>query len=234
LLLSQYIAIGRETADVDFLMTQLDNEAEIIESAFMEILAVAINDSFEFVFNYSEILSQPHMKYPGYRLHIDVSFGKIKDKIHVDLGFGDHVEPVKNKYHPFQYRDKPIFDNEIILLMYPMETIFAEKLEAVISRGTMNSRMKDYHDLLLMVRNDNLLDKKKVIQDISTTFNARGTQIMLPIEFDGKGIEILQRLWRNHLRGLGFMKERLQIPDSFGELLFELNGWLLKIKVPRL
>jgi hypothetical protein len=41
-----------------------------------------------------------------------------------------------------------MFEGEISLVVYPPETIFAEKLETVLSKGAANSRMKDYHDLL--------------------------------------------------------------------------------------
>lgn len=70
----------------------------------------------------------------------------MKDKIQIDVGVGDAVEPKNLKIKLFQYRGKPFFEEAISLLVYPIETIFAEKLETVISKGAGNSRMKDYHD----------------------------------------------------------------------------------------
>lgn len=74
----------------------------------------------------------------------------MKDRIHIDIGTGDVVSPTPRDLNLVQYRDKPLFESQISLLVYPPETIFAEKLETVISKGTINSRMKDYHDLLLL------------------------------------------------------------------------------------
>jgi len=58
---------------------------------------------------------------------------------------GDLVKAVEENFEPFLYKGKPIFAGEISLLVYPVETIFAEKLETIISKGAANSRMKDYH-----------------------------------------------------------------------------------------
>ncbi|WP_202972541.1 nucleotidyl transferase AbiEii/AbiGii toxin family protein [Legionella drozanskii] len=55
--------------------------------------------------------------------------------------------------------------------VYPVETIFAEKLETIISRGAANSRMKDYHDLLLLCREDGLLDKARLKNNIDQTIS---------------------------------------------------------------
>lgn len=58
-----------------------------------------------------ELLSQPHMEYPGYRTTLKTSFGKMKDKIHVDVGIGDVVEPQNKELKLFEYRGKPFICN---------------------------------------------------------------------------------------------------------------------------
>ena len=61
-----------------------------------------------------------------------------------------------------------------------METVFAEKLETVLSKKGFNSRMKDFHDLIVMSRETNLLDKKFLKQSIEKTFSHRNTKQKFP------------------------------------------------------
>jgi hypothetical protein len=134
------------------------------------------------------------MAYPGFRVNMNANFGKIKDKIQIDIGVGDSVEAIEDNFEPFLYKGKPIFEGEISLLMYPVETIFAEKLETIISKEDFNSRMKDYHDVILMIREPGLLDIKKLKKSISSTFSNRGTALKLPIQFEDRSVAKMQPL----------------------------------------
>ena len=152
LLIAKYIEIGRETTDADFLMRNLKNEIPSIQSAMMDIIVVNLNDQFQFEWDNIEELTQPHMDYPGFRVRLKVQFDKMKDKIQIDIGVGDLVNPIEEHIDPFTYKGSPIFEDDITLLVYPLETVYAEKLETIISKGSSNSRMKDYHDLILLSR----------------------------------------------------------------------------------
>ena len=92
---------------------------------------------------------------------------------------------------------------------------------------------KDYHDLFVMIREPDFLDTEKLTNSIKATFNRRGTPISLSINFDSSGIQSLQALWRNHLRGLGVFRERLNLPDQIDDVINEVNGWV-KLKKLRL
>jgi predicted nucleotidyltransferase component of viral defense system len=225
LLLAQYIAINRETVDVDFLMTKIKSEMQRIEEVIKEIIAIDSGDGFLFTWFSIEELNQPHMEYTGFRVTLDAQFGKMRDKIQVDIGIGDAVEPVEATFTPFEYKGKPIFTGEISLYVYPPETIFSEKLETIISKGAINSRMKDYHDLLVMIREPNFLDARKVASAIQATFKRRGTPMTLSIKFDQSGLQSLQALWSNHLRGLGVFRESLNFPDQISGAINEINDW---------
>lgn len=72
-------------------------------------------------------------------------------------------------------RIQPIFEGRMTLQAYPIETIFSEKLETVVSKGAANSRMKDFHDLFLICKEEGLLDIVKLKDDIEKTFTYRGT-----------------------------------------------------------
>jgi predicted nucleotidyltransferase component of viral defense system len=226
LLLAQYIAINRETIDIDFLMTKIKSEMKNIEKVMKEIAAIDPEDGFFFTWFSAEELNQPHMEYTGFRATLNAQFGKMQDKIQVDIGIGDVVVPLETTFTPFEYKGKPIFAGEISLYVYPPEAILAEKLETIISKGAINSRMKDYHDLLVMIREPDFLDIEKLTNSIQATFNRRRTPISLTINFDSDDIQNLQALWSNHLRGLGVFRERLNLPDKIDGVIKEVNGWV--------
>ena len=226
LLLTQYLSIGRETMDADFLVTKIKSEAPVIEDAMKEIAVVDIQDGFLFTWSSIQVLDQPHMDYPGFRLRFEVNFGNMRDKIQIDLGVGDLVNPLKNNFEPFQYKGKPIFEGEISLYVYPVETIFAEKLETIILKNTFNSRMKDYHDVILMTREPDLIKVEKLKSSIKSTFEHRGTTLKFPIEFEAAKMGALQKLWTNHLNGLGEFRSKLNLQEQMVDVLKELNGWL--------
>lgn len=226
LLLAQYIAINRETIDIDFLMTKIKSEMQNIEKIIKEVAATNPDDGFSFTWFSAEELSQPHMGYSGFRITLDAQFGKMRDKIQVDIGIGDVVVPIETTFNPFEYKGKPIFAGEISLYVYPPEAIFSEKLETIISKGAINSRMKDYHDLLVMIREPDFLNAEKLANSIQVTFNRRGTPTSLSIHFDSVGIQSLQALWNNHLRGLGVFRERLNLPNQIDDTINEINSWI--------
>lgn len=227
LLLATYINIGRETFDIDLLLRNLHSEEENIKNVMSEIVEAHLDEDVNFQWHKIERLTQPHMPYPGFRVSLHAQFGKMKDKIQIDIGIGDVVTPEKTNYFPFEYKGQPIFTGEITLLAYPIETIFSEKLDSIISRGALNSRMKDYHDLLLMIRDANImLDKEKLIVSIQNTFSQRNTSLDLPISFDESGIQNLQKLWASHLLGLGPYQESLKLPNTISEVINVINDEL--------
>ena len=230
LLLAQYIDLGRETTDIDLSMTKMKSEFSAIEHALCEIIAVSIDDSFRFEWVTMQILSQPHMEYTGFRATIQAYFGNMKDKIHIDIGVGDMVVPNEKDYRPFEYNGKPLFVGEITMLVYPVESIFAEKLETIVSKGSNNSRMKDYHDIVLMIKEPGLLAPAILSEKLQITFEHRNTTFVVPIKFDAQEVSQLQNLWSNHLRGLGDIRKKLDLPDDMIDVLAEINSWLTNIQ----
>lgn len=228
-LLSYMIEIGRETTDLDFLLTKMNADEVEIKNATQEIASVTLEDGFTFTYETIEPLEQPHMNYPGYRVTLKSTFSNMKDKVQIDVGIGDIVKPVEHDFHFFEYKGKPIFESEISLLVYPPETIFAEKLETALSKGAINSRMKDYHDLLLLSRNPTLIQQNNLKIALASTFQNRGTILEL-INFDENEIKPLQKLWTAHLQDLG-NKNDLGLPKQIPEAIQEINCYLVKMKI---
>jgi predicted nucleotidyltransferase component of viral defense system len=229
-LLSYMMKIGRETVDLDFLLTHMTAEVKALQEVFEEIGATSSDDGFTFSFEGIELLSQPHMEYPGYRTTLKASFAKMKDRIHIDVGIGDIVEPQNREIKLFEYRGKPFFEESISLLVYPIETIFAEKLETVLSKGSRNTRMKDFHDLLLLLRDKSLQSSKNLQESVKRTFVNRGT-VLKPIQFDEVGYAALQQLWTAHLHGLGDMSKELNLPDSITAVIDVINSGIKPILI---
>jgi len=227
LLLSHYIEIGRETKDADFLVRKLEASKDNIEIAFKEICNIKMDDGFTVKTKEISLLEQPHMNYPGFRASLEIKFGeKMRDRIQVDIGVGDIVRPNNESLELYQYKGKPIFEGAVSLCVYPVETIFAEKIETIISKGRDNSRMKDFHDLLLLCREEDLLKVKKVREDIQKTFENRKTKIDLPITFSKVELEDMQTLWAAHRQNVLGPSIKLDLPEKLGDLIAEVNEWL--------
>lgn len=229
-LLSYMLEIGRETSDLDFLLTRMNSQENEIRKAIEEIMTVQSEDDFSFSLFKMEPLEQPHMEYPGYRVTLQITFGSTKENIQIDIGVGDVVEPEHRIIPLYQYKGKPLFDSEISLSVYPIETIFSEKLETVLSKGAANSRMKDYHDLVTLTRQNSLIDETDLKIFSSRTFKNRGTKLSL-IQFDEASLETLQKYWAGHLKKLGSATVDLDLPKNIREIIHEINSYLLKIKL---
>lgn len=96
-----------------------------------------------------------------------------------------------------------------------------------MSRGAANSRMKDFHDILLLCRKDDLVNIEKLKQSIQATFRNRDTEITTPLFFSEDERIRLQAYWIEHLRTLGNeMRKVLNLPSEISEVIDELNAWL--------
>ncbi|HSX04448.1 MAG TPA: nucleotidyl transferase AbiEii/AbiGii toxin family protein [Rhabdochlamydiaceae bacterium] len=227
-LLAYLMKIGRETTDLDFLLTRMKTEKKELQKTFEQIISVHSRDGFTFSFDSIELLNQPHMDYPGYRIVLNTAFAKMRDKIQVDVGVGDIVKPLIYEIPFIQYRGKPFYESAVSLLIYPTETIFSEKLETILSKGSNNSRMKDYHDLILLIRNERILKVDQLREALATTFSQRGT-ILRTIEFDKVSLKTIQRLWAAHLRDLGDNAQDFDLPKDISIVIEEVNAYLVHL-----
>jgi hypothetical protein len=99
--------------------------------------------------------------------------GNARCSVQVDLGFGDAVTPGPQEIvYPTLLKDQPAPR----LLAYPRETVVAEKLEAIVSLGMTNSRMKDYFDLRALAK-EGALDAGVLADAIAATFSRRKTPL---------------------------------------------------------
>jgi predicted nucleotidyltransferase component of viral defense system len=227
-LLAYLIEIGRQTIDLDFLMTQIIAEEPTVRAAFEAIAQVPCDDGFALSFVRIEALEQPHMNYPGFRVILNIKLidGKLQDNLQIDVGIGDKVNPETHKIELLAYKSAPFFEDSVSLLVYPTETIYAEKLETVSSKGAINSRMKDYHDLILMGRSAGLLDKTELQASIEQTFKHRGTPMTLPIKFEEAQYTTMNTYWTAHGATMGAWWNENNMPKHFKQAVLEINQFL--------
>lgn len=175
LCLAQIIKLGRETKDIDFLLTTVKVNLKSAKKIMEEIAAIEIKDDFIFTQVSVEELSIEHKKYPGYRVSVQGSLGQIKNKVSIDIGVGDVVRPKVLDIELIN-SNGPLFEESISLISYPSEYIFSEKLEAILYLGDINSRMKDFYDCYRMIEED-ALNKKQLKQAIEETLKNRQTTL---------------------------------------------------------
>jgi len=165
---------NRPTRDID-LMGQGVNELDSIVRIFKEILSVdAKDDCIVFFPDHVEgFRIKEDDEYEGIRILVDGELSGATFKVQIDIGFGDAVTPA-----PVYAKFPRILDmRSFSLFMYQPETVFAEKLEAIVSRGMPNSRMKDYFDLSVLIR-DHMIQSELVGQSVANTFKRR--KVTLP------------------------------------------------------
>ena len=83
------------------------------------------------------------MEYPGIRIHMDAKLENLIVPIKIDISTGDVITPGEIRYeYPLLLEDK-----SIQLWSYNLETILAEKIQTILSRGLLNTRMRDFYDV---------------------------------------------------------------------------------------
>jgi predicted nucleotidyltransferase component of viral defense system len=169
----------RPTRDADLLGLQ-SMEREEMAAIFRSICSIPCEDGMRFLAESVQAAEiREDARYGGIRIDLVGMLGNARCPIQIDIGYGDVVTP-----DPELVRYPPILeDNPVpILKAYPRETVLAEKLEAIVSLGMANSRMKDFFDLQVLIQ-DYPSDRRLAAEAILRTFERRGTPIpdSLPI-----------------------------------------------------
>jgi len=169
----------RPTRDADFLGLG-PADSETLRDTLCEICVIASDDGMTFDAN-SLVIEEirEDASYGGLRARLVGRLGNARCPIQLDIGFGDAVTlAAEEVLYP------TLLDNMSAprLRVYPRATFVAEKLEAIVSLGMANSRMKDYFDLRALAR-EGVLDARSLAEAIAATFARRGTALRdeLPI-----------------------------------------------------
>jgi hypothetical protein len=198
---------SRATRDIDFLAF-LDNSPERIASIFREVCTLDDDDGL--LFDPESVAARKIKEdadYEGVRVRFRGLLGQARITMQVDVGFGDKVHPdvVQAKYPVILDLPAPS------LRMYPPETVVAEKAEAMVHLGSLNSRMKDFYDIWRLSRQFEF-DDAVLSEAIRQTFENRGTDLMPFNELKADLLEnkTLEKQWTAFLA-----KSGVPGPESF-------------------
>jgi len=136
--------LHRPTRDLDFLGAG-DADAEKFLQVFQEILQQEVPDD-GMLFDPQEITAdsiRDNQEYHGIRVTVPASLGSARLRLQVDIGFGDTVTPYASSVKYPALLDFP----QAEIQAYSMETVIAEKFQAMVELGISNSRMKDFYDI---------------------------------------------------------------------------------------
>ena len=197
----------RSTMDIDTSMKNLNLSAEDALRVVNRVKDIDLDDGVSFeVKDVSNIMDE--MEYPGIRVTMNANVGRLITPLKIDISTGDVITP---RAIEFNY-DLLLEDRSISLWSYNLETILAEKLQTVLARGVLNTRMRDFYDIRMLL--DTYEDKvnKAVLKDaFAATCKKRGTdhlqeqaeEIIKIIEAD----EQLQVLWRAYQKKYSYAAE---------------------------
>jgi len=157
-------------------------------------------------------------QYEGVRIKFLAHLQNVRIPIQVDVGFGDAVSPSLLDYPTLLPMPAPRIQ------AYPMNSVIAEKLEAIVSLGMPNSRMKDFFDIWFLARTFPFAAGTQG-QAIRATFDRRATRL------DPNRVDILltdlsgdpskQTQWRAFMRKIG-----IEMPDAFPAVIIAIRQFL--------
>ncbi len=163
----------RATRDADLLGFG-PSDTGSMAGVFRDIASVAADDGI--VFDPASVRVGDVRKdagYGGMRVTLNGKLANARCVAQVDVGFGDAVTPgPTDAVYPVLLDDLPAPR----LRTYPVYTVVAEKLHAIVVLGMVNSRLKDYLDLVVMMERE-ALDEPTLALAIAATFQRRGTVV---------------------------------------------------------
>jgi hypothetical protein len=139
----------RPTRDADFLGLG-PADADALLAVVNAVCAIHADDGMSFdaaTIRIAEI--RENASYSGLRVTLLAHLGRARCPVQLDVGYGDAVPPGADEAtYPTLLEDLPA----PTLRVYPRASVMAEKIEAIVSLGMANTRMKDYFDLLALTR----------------------------------------------------------------------------------
>lgn len=215
----------RATKDLDLLCFG-NNEVEELIEVFKKICCQECQkDGLSF---FPENISGERIKkdqeYEGVRVFLQAKLGKAQIQVQVDIGFGDAVTPapVEVELQTFLFLNLPLPS----LRIYPHETVVAEKFQAMVSLGIMNSRLKDFYDIWYLSKTFEF-QGDLLCKAIKATFERRKTPLLIKVPFafteDFAKDPDKQKQWTAFLKNT---KPQLGTP-ILSEVIAEIQSFLM-------
>jgi len=165
--------VTRITRDID-LLGRLSNDPEAIAEVVRAICSADVEDD-GIVFGPDSVSTNPIAEdadYKGVRAQFRGHFGKMPLAMQIDFGFSDVITPA-----PTEITYPTLLDHPPAKLMaYNRETAVAEKFEAMVKLGELNSRMRDFFDVWVLSQGF-VFEERLLADAIRSTFARRGTEM---------------------------------------------------------
>jgi len=219
------ISRSRPTKDIDFLGSAVPNEKDKLVEIIREILDVRCEDGLRFDNNDvdSEDIVEDE-EYHGVRIKFYAYLGQSRERVQIDIGFGDRITggPIEIDFPTLLDFPAPR------LKVYSIESAVAEKFEAIVSLQLETSRMKDFYDILYFAEQYEF-NKVMLKEAIRTTFSQRNTDIEKRkkiYEDKFKSDEQLQKYWVAFLD-----RNKLATDNSFANIVDKLKSFIEPISL---
>ncbi|MBL1214507.1 MAG: nucleotidyl transferase AbiEii/AbiGii toxin family protein [Ignavibacteriae bacterium] len=224
LFLAYGIPTLRPTKDIDFLGSQLTNNAEEVKAIIKEICEVEDADGVEFdsksVNVESITLERQHR---GQRIKLVAFIGTARITLQLDIAFGDIVVP-----KAIELEFPKLLDFEAPLIKtYSLESAIAEKFEVCVKLNFDSSRMKDFYDIF-KIASHNSFDSSKLNEAFMETFSSRSTdienrEVIFSDEF--KSDENKQKQWGAFQNRTGLILD-LNFGETIDKIIVFIEGSL--------
>lgn len=199
LLISSLIGLSsRTTQDIDVSVVNKKLSIEEIKQVMINVCSIDLKDNIKYeLADINEIREE--FEYPGVRLSFKVYMDKIKDSFKIDITTGDTITPKETSYGYKLLLD----DKEIDIYSYPIETIIAEKIESILSKSILGTRMRDYYDIYMLEKFFcDRINKENQKEALLNTCAKRNTENILnkpdEIIFNIENNLEQQNLWKNY------------------------------------
>jgi len=162
---------SRPTQDIDFLGLNIPGEEAKLIKILQEILSYDPEDGLTFLTDSITLNSITEgAEYQGQRIKVICTLGNIRTVLKMDIGFGDLIYP-----EPIQMDYPTLLKNHnFIIQTYSLESVIAEKFEAMIVLDTRNSRMKDFYDIYdILIKNE--INDTSLREAVKLTMKTRNT-----------------------------------------------------------
>lgn len=166
--------VTRPTRDID-LLGRVSNDLEAVRAVIAEVCQRVVGDD-GLIFEPSSVATEriaEDADYQGVRVRFQGRLGNARIPMQIDIGFSDVITPAPVPITYPAMLGHPAAE----LMAYNRETTIAEKLEAMLSMGQLNSRMKDFFDVWLLAKHFDF-DGRVLAAAVSHTFSRRQTPIV--------------------------------------------------------
>lgn len=197
----------RATMDMDATIKGLPVNEKTVREMFEEICKIEINDDVIFSFRSIREIREGD-EYTGYRVSLSANYLPMIVPLKLDITTGDKITPKE-----IEYRFKLLLeDRSISVLAYNLETILAEKLETVISRGDQNTRPRDYYDIYILAKLQySNIEFNSLKEALNATVDKRGSKAVVKdyrkIMDTVRNSEIMQKQWDNYQKDYEYSQD---------------------------